>query len=137
MKKEITLLAVVLLAGVLAMAQTQAGKGPSSMQTENQITNGPVAEYITDSSATIGWSARSSGSMTIKYGTDRTHMNQTAEALPGSDGRNYHARLEGLTPSTQYYFQVMQKDEPAGGVGTFRTVASGATPVKSKATIPQ
>ena len=58
-------------------------------------------------------------------------------AIPGSDGRNYHAHLEGLSPSTQYYFQVTQKDEPVGGVGTFRTVPSGAIPVKSKATIPQ
>jgi phosphodiesterase/alkaline phosphatase D-like protein len=64
-------------------------------------------------------------------------MDQTAEATPGSDPRNYHARLQNLTPETRYYFQVVQNNEPVGGVGTFRTVASGASPIKSRATIPQ
>jgi phosphodiesterase/alkaline phosphatase D-like protein len=75
--------------------------------------------------------------MSIKYGPDRGHLNQTAEAVLSNDERNYHARVEGLTPETRYYFQIMQKDEPVGGVGTFVTVASGAAPIKSKAIVPQ
>ncbi|HEY6249459.1 MAG TPA: fibronectin type III domain-containing protein [Candidatus Angelobacter sp.] len=139
MKKHIFWMAVFLLIGALAVAQTGAGSSASGTQSPNQqITNGPVAEYVADSNATIGWSAREgSGSMSIKYGSDRDHLNQTAEAVPGSDGRNYHARLQGLMPETRYYFQVMQKDEAVGGVGTFRTVASGTPAIKSKAVIPQ
>lgn len=137
MKKAVTFIAVILLAGVLVVAQTGSGSYSTESQTQ-QITNGPVAEYIADSNATIGWSVHNTGSnMSIKYGTDRDHMNQTSQATPGSDGRNFHARLQGLTPETRYYFQVVQSNQPVGGVGTFRTVASGAAPVKSKATIPQ
>lgn len=139
MKKQMMWMAVFLLVGVLAVAQTGADNGSTGTQSQNQqITNGPVAEYVADSNATIGWSAREgSGSMSIKYGSDRDHMNQTAEAVPSSDGRNYHVRLQGLMAETRYYFQVMEKNEAVGGVGTFRTVASGASPVKSKAIIPQ
>ena len=75
--------------------------------------------------------------MSIKYGTDRAHLDQTAQATPSKEGTNYHARMEGLNPRTHYYFQVVQNGQPVGGVGTFRTVASGAAPVRSRATIPQ
>jgi phosphodiesterase/alkaline phosphatase D-like protein len=137
MKKAVTLTAVILLAGALAVAQTGGGSYSTESQTQ-QITNGPVAEYVADSNATIGWSVHNTGSsMTVKYGTDRDHLNQTAQANPGTDGRNFHARLQGLSPETRYYFQVVQNNESVGGVGTFRTVASGAAPVKSRATIPQ
>jgi phosphodiesterase/alkaline phosphatase D-like protein len=137
MKKAVTLLAVILLAGALAVAQTGSGSYSTESQTQ-QITNGPVAEYVADSNATIGWSVHNTGnSMSVKYGTDRDHMNQTAQATPGTDGRNFHARLEGLSPETRYYFQVVENNQAVGGVGTFRTVASGSAPIKSRATIPQ
>lgn len=138
MKKAVTLIAVILLAGALAVAQTGSGSYSTESQTQ-QITNGPVAEYVADSNATIGWSVHNTGSsnMSVKYGTDRDHLNQTAQANPGTDGRNFHARIQGLTPETRYYFQVVQNNEAVGGVGTFRTVASGAAPIKSRAMIPQ
>lgn len=139
MKQVVLWMAVILLAYVPAGAQTKAGQSSSSKETgSQQIVNGPVAEYISGSSAIIGWSSvENSRSMSIKYGSDRANLTQTAEAVPGSDSRNYHARLENLTPDTQYYFQVMQGERLVGGVGTFRTVSEGAPPIKSKATIPQ
>lgn len=138
MKKKLIWIAVlVITATMLAVAQTGGDKGTSGTQTQ-AITNGPVAEYVADSSVTIGWSVHdASSNMGLKYGTDRDHLNQTAQASAGSDGRNYHVRLQGLNPETRYYFQVVQSDEPVGGVGTFRTVASGSSPIRSKATIPQ
>ena len=142
--QKAVLLVTILIAGVITAAQT--GGSPSTAATQNdsgtapqnqQIINGPVAEYVADSSATIGWSVRSSANMNINYGTDRTHMDQTADAVAGSDGRNYHARLRSLRPNTRYYFQVMQNGQHVGAVGTFQTVAPGASPIKSKAIIPQ
>jgi phosphodiesterase/alkaline phosphatase D-like protein len=108
-----------------------------AVSTQDQISNGPVAEYVSDSNATIGWSSRTAGPMTLRYGTDRTKMTQTAEAVEGKDARNHHARLEGLKPNTRYYFVVLSGGEPASGVGTFQTVTKGDTPVTSKAIIPQ
>ena len=73
----------------------------------------------------------------MKYGTSRTNMAQSADATHASDGKNHHAKLQGLSPSTRYYFQVPQNGQPVGGVGTFKTTASGEQPVQSKAIIPQ
>jgi phosphodiesterase/alkaline phosphatase D-like protein len=75
--------------------------------------------------------------MTLLYGTDRTKMTQTAEAVESKDGHNHHVRLSGLTPSTRYYFQVLNGREPISGIGTFQTVAESESPIRSKAVIPQ
>jgi len=141
--KHAMLLLLALWIGAVAVAQS--GSVPAAGTTQNnsttaqaeQITNGPVAEIVADSSATLGWSARSAGNMSVKYGAERDHLDQTATATPSADGRNYHARLQGLTPGTRYYFQVMLDGQPVGGIGTFHTTAPGDAPIKSKAIIPQ
>jgi phosphodiesterase/alkaline phosphatase D-like protein len=73
----------------------------------------------------------------VKYGTNRANLSQTAQATDGAEGKNHHARLQGLSPSTRYYFQVTANGQPVGGIGTFKTTAAGDTPVQSKAVIPQ
>lgn len=109
--------------------------GSSSSQS---IANGPVAETVSDSSALIGWATRDSASNTgVKYGTNRANMTETAQGTDGADGKNHHVRLQGLSASTRYYFQITENGQPVGGVGTFKTTASGETPVQSKAVIPQ
>jgi len=124
-----------------AMPQTGSSVTTSStMQSgsSDEISNGPVAETIGDSSVLIGWSTRTAASSTgVKYGTTRANMTETAQGTDGADGKNHHARLQGLSASTRYYFQVTQNGEAVGGVGTFKTTASGETPVQSKAVIPQ
>jgi len=140
MKLSLGFVFASVVAVCLAAGQSRSGSavGPSSASaTQDQISNGPVAEYISDSNCTIGWSARTSGTMTLRYGTDRTRMTQTAEAVAGKEGRNYHVRLDGLKPNTRYYFLVLSAGEPISGVGTFETVAQGDEPIRSKATIPQ
>jgi hypothetical protein len=123
------------LSGSTTASSTQSGMQSSS---SDEISNGPVAETVSDSSATIGWATRGSASNTgIKYGTSRASLSQTAQGSDGSDGKNHHARLQGLTASTRYYFQVTENGQGVGGVGTFRTTAAGETPVQSKAIIPQ
>jgi phosphodiesterase/alkaline phosphatase D-like protein len=132
----ISVLAVCLVAGQSKPASTDAQN--SAMATQDQeINNGPVAEYVSDSNCTIGWTTRVPGAMTLRYGKDRTKMTQTAEAVEGKDGRNHHVQLEGLTPNTRYYFLVLNAGEPASGIGTFQTVAKGDAPIRSKAIIPQ
>lgn len=116
----------------------QSGSMSSQSGSSDEISNGPVAETVSDSSAVIGWSTKDAASSTgVKYGTNRANLSQTAQATDGADGKNHHARLQGLSPSTRYYFQVTANGQPAGGVGTFKTTAAGDTPVQSKAVIPQ
>ena len=124
-------------------AASQTGSSPSTSGTtqsglSDEISNGPVAETVGDSSVVVGWATRSAASNTgIKYGTSRANMTETAQGSDGADGKNHHARLQGLSPSTRYYFQVTENGAPVGGVGTFKTTAAGETPVQSKAVIPQ
>jgi phosphodiesterase/alkaline phosphatase D-like protein len=118
-----------------ASAQGQQSQGQQSH--DHLINNGPVAEYVSDSNCTIGWSTRTPGTMTLRYGTDPAKMTQTKEAVESNDGHNYHVRIDGLTPDTRYYFRVLNAGEAISGVGTFQTVAAGDPPIKSKAIIPQ
>ena len=136
--KNFSLFLLIFLMCALAAAQTgTTTQNNSTMPSSQQITNGPVAETVADSSATVGWSVKTAGNMSIKYGTERDHLTLTATATPSTDGRNYHARLQGLSPSTRYYFQVLQDGQPVGGIGTFHTTAPGDAPIQSKAVIPQ
>ncbi len=142
MKLSIAFLFVSVLAvGFVAAQSEHASKVPqnSALSTEHpDISNGPVAEYISDSNCTIGWSTTAPGTMILRYGTDRTKMTQKAEAVDSKDGRNHHVRLDGLSPNTRYYFSVLASTgEPIGGVGTFQTLDRGEAPVRSKAVIPQ
>jgi phosphodiesterase/alkaline phosphatase D-like protein len=113
-----------------AQMNSQAGS-------EMSVTNGPVAEYISDSTATIGWSTGQPTNMTVRYGTDRTKLTQTASPTGSGEARNHHVHLERLTPGTRYFFQLYEGSDRVGGVGTFSTVEKGETPERSKVTIPE
>ena len=120
---------------------SQSGSEASSSASavsSGDISNGPVAETVTDSGALLGWSTRNAASNTgLKYGTNRASLSETAQGADGSDGKNHHVKLDRLSPNTRYYFQVTVNGQPVGGVGTFRTTAAGEQPVQSKAVIPQ
>jgi phosphodiesterase/alkaline phosphatase D-like protein len=143
MKLSLAFLFISVFALCFAAAQSKPGStagqnsAVSTQSQDQQISNGPVAEYVSDSNCTIGWSSRVSGTMTVRYGTDPAKMTQTKEAVASTDGRNHHVRIDGLTPDTRYYFRVVNAGEAISGVGTFQTVAAGEPPVKSKAIIPQ
>jgi hypothetical protein len=109
----------------------------SQVNSEMSVTNGPVAEYISDSTATIGWSTGQPANMTVRYGTDRTKHTQTASPTESGEARNHLVHLERLTPGTRYYFQLYEGSDRVGGVGTFSTVEKGETPERSKVTIPE
>jgi phosphodiesterase/alkaline phosphatase D-like protein len=140
MKKLLGFMFVMTLCS-FALAQQGASrvatKQQSSPGAEQQITNGPVAEYVSDSTCKLGWTSREAGTMTVQYGPERGQMSATAQATDGRDGKNHHVELTGLKPNTRYFFQVIRDGQPVGGVGTFRTVGAGDPPEQSKAVIPQ
>lgn len=142
MKRPLLVCLFISILGVcFVAAQSESGRvtgQDSAMSTQGQqITNGPVAEYVSDSNCTIGWSSRATGTMMLRYGTDPAKLTKTAEAVESNNGPNYHAQLTGLTPNTRYYFRVLKGGEPISGIGTFQTVAQNDSPIRSKATIPQ
>ncbi len=94
-----------------------------------QITNGPVIETASASSARIAWSTNIPGSTRVTYGTDINNMNQLAESPWGQGGQTHRVEMKNLKPNTTYFFQV-ETGQSAGSdveshVYTFKTPAGG------------
>lgn len=99
-----------------------------------QITSGPVVEHVTDTAAEIAWSTNVNSGTALHYGTDATHLDQTA-GMPWG-GLTHRVFIKGLKPNTTYYF----KAESGQGQGTgtqaetaqasFQTKAAGTTAQK-------
>ncbi|MFL6299527.1 MAG: fibronectin type III domain-containing protein [Terriglobales bacterium] len=103
---------------------TPAPAGTSSVA----VNKGPVVQYVNQNTAIISWNTNQQSSSTVKYGTDANNLNQTAS---GNWGTNHQVQVQGLQPSTTYYFVVNSSPaENTGNVATsapqsFQTVAPG------------
>ena len=77
----VSILAVCFIAGQSDPGST-VGRNSAVPAQDQQISNGPVAEYVSDSNCMIGWSTSvpGTGTLTLRYGTDRIKMTQTREA---------------------------------------------------------
>jgi hypothetical protein len=91
-----------------------------------KITNGPVVESATATSATIAWSTNVNASTILKYGTDATNLTQRAEVPWG--GLTHRITLQNLQPHTTYYFQVQSTE----GQGTGTSAVSSITEFKTQ-----
>src|SRR5437879_5057361 len=68
-----------------------------------KITNGPVVEHVTDTTAVIAWSTNVNAGTVVHYGTDPRHLDMTA-GMPWG-GLTHRVNLKDLFPGTTYYFQ--------------------------------
>lgn len=129
-------LALVVILTTLPAAAAATDRSSATLDKEH-ITNGPIAEYLADTAAEIARSTRGSAQMAIRYGTDPAHLGQVVPAARKGRGHCHHARLEGLRPNTQYFFQVVGEDrEATGEVGTFQTLPPGLPPRTRKVIVP-
>jgi hypothetical protein len=92
-----------------------------------QITNGPVVENVTDTTAEIAWSTNVNAGTTLRYGTDPSHPDQTA-GMPWG-GLTHRVTIKNLEPNTTYYF----KAESAQGQGTGTLAETGQSSFQTKA----
>jgi Purple acid Phosphatase, N-terminal domain len=76
------------------------------------ITNGPVVEHVTDTTAEIAWSTNVNSGTALHYGTDATHLDLTV-GMPWG-GFTHRVSIKNLKPNTTYYF----KAESGQGQGT-------------------
>jgi len=137
MNSQSRVAAVALALFVLGFVPAVAAVTAHDSDVENQhITNGPIAEYLADTAASIAWSTRGSAQMAIRIGTDPQHLEKTIDAAQKGHGRCHHARIDGLKPDTTYYFQVVDGDQAVGELGVFKTLSSGAAPVTRKVIVP-
>jgi len=114
--------------GTMASTTPSTGGAQSSNTATVNVSRGPVPQYVNQNTAVISWQTDKQSSSTVKYGTDPNNRNQTAT---GNWGTNHQVQIQGLQPSTTYYYHV--ESSPAEGTGNvatsqtanFQTVAPG------------
>ena len=108
-------LATAFMAALLSIAaQAQASDPAGDQLPPVRITNGPVVEHVTDTTATIAWSTNVNAGTTLRYGTDANRLDKNA-GMPWG-GFTHRVYLKGLQPGTKYYFQ--GESGKAQGTGT-------------------
>lgn len=83
-----------------------------------KIQAGPVAQNVTDKSATIWWMTTDNTRSVIRYGKDKNNLDQTARAEAGTA---HKIALSNLEPGTTYHFVIMSHDNLKRGEGSFQT----------------
>jgi purple acid phosphatase-like protein len=112
-----TILAIPLAAFAAAQEQTPTPEGDQTPPVK--ITNGPVVENVTDTTAIIAWSTNVNAGTSLRYGTDPDHLDKTA-GMPWG-GFTHRVYLSNLQPGTRYFFQA--ESGKAQGTGTTATAA--------------
>ncbi len=90
------------------------------------ITNGPVVENVTDTTAQIAWSTNVSSSTVLHYGTDPVKLNGMSSMPWGA--LTHRVQLKNLKPDTLYYFRA----ESGQGVGTGTDVEAAESAFQTK-----
>jgi phosphodiesterase/alkaline phosphatase D-like protein len=121
------ILAIVLAA--FAAAQTQTPAPNADRPAPVQITNGPVVENVTDTTAIIAWSTNVNAGTSLRYGTDPEHLDKAA-GMPWG-GFTHRVYLKNLQPGTKYFFQA--ESGKAQGTGTTATSVVMSFETKSAA----
>ena len=128
-KKLIFVPALLLLAVVgSAFAQTQSDAAADEQYPPVRITNGPVVESVTDTTAIIAWSTNVNAGTTLRYGSDPNRLDKTA-GMPWG-GFTHRVYLKDLQPGTRYFFQA--ESGKAQGTGTTVTAAVMAFETKAQ-----
>ncbi|MGC2696710.1 MAG: fibronectin type III domain-containing protein [Candidatus Angelobacter sp.] len=96
-----------------------------------QITNGPVVENVTDTTAEIAWSTNVNSGTGLRYGTDPSHLDQTA-GMPWG-GLTHRVSIKNLQPNTTYYFRA----ESGQGQGTGSQAQTAQASFQTKPAGPQ
>jgi len=89
---------------------------------------GPIAQNVSDNSATLFWLTSRDARMTLSYGLTEAHPDRIAstEELAGvSDNREHRLRLRNLEPNRTYFFRILDDRGAVQAKGQFQTEASG------------
>jgi hypothetical protein len=125
MKK--TLAIAILALTVLSVCGAQEGGGDQGRKAQELIiTNGPVVENVTDTTAQIAWSTNVSSSTIVHYGADPVNLNGMASMPWGA--LTHRVQLKNLKPNTLYYF----KAESGQGQGTGTDVQAAESAFQTK-----
>jgi len=116
---------------VASITTKNRGEAASNAAKTSLIQAGPVPQNVTDTTANLWWmSPNNPGAVTVKYGTDKNNLSQTATST--GSGNEQQVKLSGLQPATTYYFQVTGGD--LNSSGQFKTEATGYSQAKFRFT---
>jgi|SRR5947209_14432642 len=118
MKKILPILALI----AVSFCTAQEG----AKQQNLVITNGPVVENVTDTTAQIAWSTNVSSSTILHYGTDPVKLNGMASMPWGA--LTHRIQLKNLKPNTLYYLRV----ESGQGLGTGTDIETAESAFQTK-----
>ena len=114
----------IMLSALSAFAQTQ----PPSISGELRIMAGPIAQDITDHSATIFWLGSRESPMQLRYGLREAQMDQHGSAEPVTstpEGNQEHrVVLKNLQPNENYFFEIVDSGGAVRARGQFQTEPS-------------
>src|SRR5579859_1509028 len=105
-----------------------AQSGPPSLSGELRIMVGPIAQSVSDHSATVFWLTSRDARMTLSYGPAAGQLDQMAStnAQAGTNANQEHrVRLKNLEPNKTYFFQILDDQGAVRAKGQFQTEASG------------
>lgn len=91
-----------------------------------EITQGPVVEHVTDTTAEIAWSTNVNSGTALHYGVDPSHLDQTV-GMPWG-GLTHRVTIKNLKPNTTYYFKA--ESGQAQGTGTLAETAQASFQTK-------
>ena len=82
---------------------------------------------VRDTSFTVSWLADVETVSEVRYGTDPANLNQTAydDRGAGTSDDTHHVTLQGLTPETTYYFDVVSGSTTDDNGGAHYSVTTG------------
>jgi phosphodiesterase/alkaline phosphatase D-like protein len=121
-------IALLIFVTSACLAQSTASAEPPV-----QISNGPVVENITETSATIAWSTNVSAGSSVRYGTERDSLTSLKQAPWG--GYTHRLNLENLQPGATYYFQAESGHAQGTGTSTQSSIMqfrTKGTPAKAQ-----
>jgi len=116
---------IALILALSSSDRAQAG-GSEQFQGKLVITNGPVVENVTDTTAQIAWSTNVSSSTIVHYGTDALSLNGVSSMPWGA--LTHRVQLKNLKPDTLYYFKI----ESGQGAGTGTDVQASESLFQTK-----
>lgn len=121
MRTTLAQLTIALALCSWCFAQSNQGKN------DVKITNGPVVEQVSDTTAQVAWSTNVNAGSIVHYGTDPNNLDQTASMPWG--GLTHRVDLKNLKPNTTYYF----KGESDKGQGTGTKAETNQASFQTKA----
>jgi len=98
-----------------------------------EITQGPVVEHVTDTTAEIAWSTNVNSGTALHYGSDPSHLDQTV-GMPWG-GLTHRVIIKNLKPNTTYYFKA--ESGQGQGTGTLAETAQVSFQTKPAGTLSE